>query len=60
MSTERIKGRLNFICDACGEAFEDKDGCDFATVWSALRSDGWTSRKYGKDWHHRCPDCEWN
>lgn len=46
-------------CDVCG----DDAGIDFDTFmeavdWKKDKSNGWTSKKIGGDWHDVCPDCK--
>lgn len=56
MSNTYIKGEVVFECDTCGETF-GYDGPDFARVWSAAKREGWTARKVGQDWVHKCNEC---
>lgn len=54
---DRQHGRIVFVCDSCDATFEGSNGDDFNDAWSAAKRDGWTTRKFGDEWLHGCPDC---
>lgn len=56
MSLQRIHNEVVFECDACGETFEIGDE-DFNTTWNAAKREGWSARKVGQDWVHKCNEC---
>lgn len=56
MSIERQKGRIIWVCDACGDHLET-DTSDFQEAREAMRAEGWFSRlNPDDDWEHYCND----
>jgi len=55
---DRQGGKIVIECDACDETFEGERGDEWAEVWPAAKRDGWTTRKIGDEWLHRCLTCE--
>lgn len=53
MSIDRQYGRVIFICDDCGEAFEASSR-DFQEALAEMKEEGWTITKKGDDWIHWC------
>lgn len=52
----RQGGRIQIECDACDEVFKGDSG-EWDEVWPEAKSEGWTTRKIGTEWLHRCPSC---
>lgn len=58
MTTHKIKGKYEFVCDDCGEVLST-DERDFHGALDVLRSEGWRSVRDGNDWVHFCrPECK--
>lgn len=53
---DRQKGKFVAECDECGEV-EETSRTNFADAWDVLNRDGWTARKVGDVWTHKCPRC---
>lgn len=63
MSIERDRDSevIRFNCDrrGCRKNFETDLDQSFDASWSEAKDRGWTTRKLGNNWFHRCPECEW-
>lgn len=60
MSTDRIKGKIAFLCDGadCSEGLET-DHAEFAEALEQAKEEGWLVRKRGETWMHFCSSgCE--
>ena len=53
---DRQHGKIVFECDDCGAVLETGES-DFSDAVSAMRDAGWTSRKIGDVWTHKCEEC---
>lgn len=56
MSLHREGGKIVFECDEC-EDTEETETSDFEEARDHIRAEGWTTRKVGDDWVHRCRGC---
>jgi hypothetical protein len=53
---ERQGPKFSIECDECAEA-DDVDTPNFNEAWHVFSRDGWTARKIGDQWTHKCPGC---
>jgi hypothetical protein len=59
MSIERIRGKINFVCDVCGNVL-DTGSNEWKDAMAKMRADGWRSKKFeGEVWAHYCDDECW-
>jgi hypothetical protein len=56
MSIDRQHGFIIIACETCSETFEGESN-EWNEVWPAAKTEGWTAKKIGKEWEHRCPEC---
>lgn len=53
---DRQHGKPVFSCDECGDVFETHH-TEFSEIWASAKLDGWTARKIGRDYIHKCGAC---
>lgn len=53
---DRSRGDITFECDSCAETLETETSA-FGLAWTKAKSEGWTVRKIGTEWVHKCPNC---
>jgi hypothetical protein len=57
VSVERLSGRIELLCDDCGESFGVRDADEFGEMMNDAKSDGWRTFKRDGRWHNACPAC---
>jgi hypothetical protein len=58
LSVERHAGRIELLCDDCGEPYNEPwDAGDFKEMMAAAKSDGWRTFQRKGQWHNACPAC---
>lgn len=64
MSIECNKGKMQIVCDDCGEGFRAANGRpglyeqdEFDVMIEDAKDNGWLLSRESKEWAHTCPDC---
>jgi hypothetical protein len=59
MSIDRVKGKIAFTCDDCGDGYETGSS-DFYEALDEAKSEGWAAVKDNDtgEWKHFCKDCK--
>lgn len=55
---ERAYGKIELLCDDCGDGNGVYDNDDFIEMMRDSKNAGWKTTKEGDEWVHTCSDCQ--